>query len=121
VLVQSAASENNMYFKRRQSIRDSWLPALSALPMAAHAFVVSKPENEATLAAIHEEEKAHGEQFMILHTEVLSPLRQPLGALHAHCYVVSNSLNIEIMNDLRGLALMVLCYACVPCSVLLLR
>jgi hypothetical protein len=60
-----------MYLRRRQSIRDSWLPALTALPMAAHAFVVSKPQNESILAAIREEEKTYGAPFMVLDTEVL--------------------------------------------------
>ena len=59
-----------MYIERRKSIRETWLPALAALPTAAHAFVVGKPENLTTLERIREEEKTYGGPFMVLDTEV---------------------------------------------------
>ena len=68
--LQSAASDRPMYYKRRQSIRDTWLPALAALPQVGHAFVVSKPDNSTILERIRWEEKTHGGPFIVLDTEV---------------------------------------------------
>jgi hypothetical protein len=68
-MLQTAASDNVKYFKRRQSIRNTWLPALAALPTAAHAFVVSRPTDESILKKIQREEKFRGGPFMVLDTE----------------------------------------------------
>lgn len=68
--VQTAASWKPMYQERRQAIRDTWLPALAALPATDHAFVVGTPQDNSVLRSIEKEEEEHGGPFMVLDAEV---------------------------------------------------
>lgn len=68
--MQTAASAQPMYRERRQAIRETYLPILSALHGAEHAFVVGTPSDGSTLQAIRQEEEEQGGPFFVLDTEV---------------------------------------------------
>ena len=70
MVMQTAAARKDMYVQRRQSIRDTWLPALAALPNVAYSFVVSRPYDKTVMQDIREEERTLGGPFMVLETEV---------------------------------------------------
>ena len=59
-----------MYQERRQAIRDTWLPALAAMPSAEHAFVVGTPKDADILRNIRQEEIENESRFMVLDSEV---------------------------------------------------
>ena len=84
--MQTAAARKDMYLQRRQSIRDTWLPALAALPNVAYSFVVSRPYDKTIMQDIREEERALGGPFMVLETEVRT---------HHDCYILCSSTNVR--------------------------
>ena len=91
--MQTAASSNPMYKERRQAVRDTWLPALAALPKVGHAFVVGTPAASTVLNSIQEEEQEHGGRFMVLDAEVCFSAAQsaPTCSFTAYCLLKCSS------------------------------